>query len=639
MLEYPNLRAARGSRRSHDRVHHTVCPECPLGCGISLYLNDGGVVDLHGQASHPVNRGGLCARPLASIRNRMNPHRLMEAKSRPSTAAEYQGVESAAALMEELAERLRKIREQHGDESLAIACDPAAGLEFYLAAQRFAALWGTPFVFSPWSLPSHIAAGSNQLPPCWEWPQAPWLLLVEADPAASHPVAMRWLLEARDRGAKIIVLDSSFSATMAHADQAAFLIPGSGNLAGAALAKAMLGAGPAAIDEEPLKPWAPLPWDELEAATGVTQERWNELGSMLARLGPGVVLTGQDLAFQASYEIWPAMARATAGSGSQGTGWYPLGSGLPHLNVAAGLDSGENPAITCEAAGVPDAKTRERLQSIKALICSGDCLKGFAAPLADLLPKLELLVYFGSHATATYHQCHLAFPSPVWPESDFLHFSDDRLLQWGEKALEPPEQCQSGLQFWQNLSVGLGWANNFSFGQGEEPDSLAVFMESLLQQCHGCEGLNIEQIRQDQAKGKSVSLPAGESAAGPAETLKPAGPALESPSQAEPDLFPLYARAALSENGWHERPSNGNGACADWVQINPRIAQALGIESGDEVVVSGPLHSSEGRAQLSRLVPPRLVSSPSGLADRRVVLHKPDQSPESARAILKELFL
>jgi anaerobic selenocysteine-containing dehydrogenase len=636
MLEYQNLRAARGSRRAHDRVHQTVCPECPLGCGISLYLMNGSVVDLQGRSNHPVNCGGLCARPLASIRNLMASHRLTEAKSRPSFADEYQGAESPAALMEELAERLRKIKEQHGAESLAIACDPAAGLDFYLAAQRFAAMWGTPFVLSPWRLPARFSASMGP-PPCWEWPLAPWLLLVEADLAASHPVAMRWLLAARDRGAKVIVLDSSFSATMAHADQTAFLTPRSGNLAGVALAKAMLEAESEAIDKEPLKPLTDGSWEELDASTGVTPERWNELGSMLARLGPGVVLTGQDLAFQPSYEIWPAMSKAMGES--QGAGWYPLGAGLPPLNAAAGLDSQASPEITCEAAGVPDARTRERLQSIKALICSGDCLKDFAAPLAELLPELELLVYFGSHATATYHQCHLAFPSPVWPENDFIHFSDDHLLQWGERALEPPEQCQNGLRFWQNLSVSLGWGNSFSFGQGEKPDSLTDFLDSLLQQSPGLAGLSIEQIRQAQAKEESIFLPAAEPAAGPTEAIQPAGTAAESPSQDEPDLFPLYTRAALQENGCHAGPGNVNGASGAWVQINPRIAQALGIESGDEVVVSGPMHSSGGRAQLSRLVPPRLVGSPAGLAERRVVLHKPEQSPESARAILKELFL
>ena len=54
----------------------TTCMECPAGCGMHLWHRDGRVTKAEGNPSHPVNRGGLCARGQSSLQGLYDPDRL-----------------------------------------------------------------------------------------------------------------------------------------------------------------------------------------------------------------------------------------------------------------------------------------------------------------------------------------------------------------------------------------------------------------------------------------------------------------------------------------------------------------------------------------------------------------------------------
>jgi len=54
----------------------TVCRECPAGCGVNIRVREGRGTKAEGNALHPINRGGLCARGQASLQGLYNPDRL-----------------------------------------------------------------------------------------------------------------------------------------------------------------------------------------------------------------------------------------------------------------------------------------------------------------------------------------------------------------------------------------------------------------------------------------------------------------------------------------------------------------------------------------------------------------------------------
>jgi formate dehydrogenase major subunit len=67
--------AARSKKSSHlhpritdsDRIAKSVCPYCAVGCGQNVFVKDGKVVHIEGDADSPVSRGRLCPKGSASL--------------------------------------------------------------------------------------------------------------------------------------------------------------------------------------------------------------------------------------------------------------------------------------------------------------------------------------------------------------------------------------------------------------------------------------------------------------------------------------------------------------------------------------------------------------------------------------------
>ncbi|NLU62313.1 dehydrogenase [Rhodococcus sp. HNM0563] len=49
-----------------DRVAHSVCPYCAVGCGQNIFVKDEKIVQIEGNPDSPVNRGRLCPKGSAS---------------------------------------------------------------------------------------------------------------------------------------------------------------------------------------------------------------------------------------------------------------------------------------------------------------------------------------------------------------------------------------------------------------------------------------------------------------------------------------------------------------------------------------------------------------------------------------------
>ncbi len=72
-------RAASVSRTSLKtlRAIPTTCNLCPAGCGILAYLNGDRCVQILGNPSHPVNKGGICAKGISGLNLVYDPERLL----------------------------------------------------------------------------------------------------------------------------------------------------------------------------------------------------------------------------------------------------------------------------------------------------------------------------------------------------------------------------------------------------------------------------------------------------------------------------------------------------------------------------------------------------------------------------------
>jgi formate dehydrogenase major subunit len=650
-----------GSRKDYDRQVRTVCRECSLRCGIIAYLRNGRMIDLHGDDDHPVNRGRLCAQGLAFVQGIVSPYRLTRPAFRSSLEDPFTAVEDWGKALDWLAENLRKIKDRYGAESLVILSDPEADLEFAIGASRFAGLLGTPHLYHPWNAPSSPTGLmlSNPAPPCYEWGKSRSLFLIGADIAATHPVAFGWVLEARQRGAKIIAADVRFTRTLARADLPLSIRAGSENALGLALMKLVREDpgqhGGLALEglknpDQWLEALDRLSWPELKKVLGLSDKTLKELQSLLRENHPAVFVTGRNLTELEGYGVWPALATIESGTEKKGGGWYPLDLTTPPLNPRQGL-AGPPPAGIEEKEGFQAAGTWKELRKQieagamrpRAVLCPEDGLEDLLWAFQDQEKIPDLIATFGCFPGFARERSHAFFPGSLWAETSGLCFSNDRSVHWGEKILEPLAGCRSGLAFWAGMAKRFGGQEAFPWLREEGTTDQDSFCRWVLESSPALRGLSLNLLKDpDRISSSPLFWSFGpEGVKDPDIDPKPAVRAvasLASTRDGGPFPFhfqqtPLVTRSGSAGRFW---PSTQDLEEDDAVQIHPQTALALEIENGNAVVVASPAGNLAGRAWITRMVPPWMVASPKNLGQDRVLVHKKDQTPEEALSLLKE---
>jgi formate dehydrogenase major subunit len=81
-----------------DRVAHSVCPYCAVGCAQKVYVKDEQVVQIEGNPDSPVNRGRLCPKGSASKQLVTGPQRELKVRYRAPYATEWTELELETAM-------------------------------------------------------------------------------------------------------------------------------------------------------------------------------------------------------------------------------------------------------------------------------------------------------------------------------------------------------------------------------------------------------------------------------------------------------------------------------------------------------------------------------------------------------------
>jgi len=219
----------------------TTCGTCHIGCGVIAHVDGDRVVKIEGDREHPLNRGVLCPKGAASLELLYHPERLVKPLKREGKRGE--GRWSAISWDEALHIVARKLSEcsgAFGAKSVMFARGAAKGLQDdYLT--RFANLFGSPNItsmahvcFIPRRSASTMTYGFYAVPDLDHPPRAIVVWGNNITDTLFH-VYLR-IRHAKNRGAKLIVIDPVKSAIAREADLWVPVKPG-GDLA---LALAML---------------------------------------------------------------------------------------------------------------------------------------------------------------------------------------------------------------------------------------------------------------------------------------------------------------------------------------------------------------------------------------------------------------
>jgi formate dehydrogenase major subunit len=105
----PRSRDLEPRTETADRVAHSVCPYCAVGCAQKVYVKDEKVIQIEGNPDSPINRGRLCPKGSASKQLVTGPQRQQKVLYRAPYATEWTELDLGRA-MEMVADRFLEAR-------------------------------------------------------------------------------------------------------------------------------------------------------------------------------------------------------------------------------------------------------------------------------------------------------------------------------------------------------------------------------------------------------------------------------------------------------------------------------------------------------------------------------------------------
>ena len=232
----------RSSATSDETAIPTFCAMCGpgLGCGIYAYVKNGRFTRIEGMKESPINHGRVCAKAHAAPQWVYSPQRLKYPLKRIGEKGEgkFERISWNAAL-ELIASRLKEQKQKYGPESLAILSPARRSYSEYL--YRFLMAHGSPNYGHSGICAMQKAFAFTYTLGAAPWPDIPksnLIIIWGKQPVYSGSTRgnLKQILDARDRGAKIISIKPTMEPDVALSDLWIPIRPGTD----AALALAML---------------------------------------------------------------------------------------------------------------------------------------------------------------------------------------------------------------------------------------------------------------------------------------------------------------------------------------------------------------------------------------------------------------
>src|SRR6266446_506313 len=231
--------AATSLRIKEAKAFPGVCPYCAVGCAQLIYVKDGKIVDIEGDPDAPHTEGALCPKGSSTYQLSLNERRITKCLYRAPGATTWEE-KPLDWMMAEIAQRVKKTRDASFVEKVRVGardvtvnrCEGIAWLgssvldneENYLIAKlarglglvnlensarlcHSATVPALGATYGRGAMTTNLidVVNADVIMPTSNW-------------AECHPVSYRWVMKAKERGAKIIHVDPRFTRTSATAD-------------------------------------------------------------------------------------------------------------------------------------------------------------------------------------------------------------------------------------------------------------------------------------------------------------------------------------------------------------------------------------------------------------------------------------
>jgi len=640
----------------------SFCYSCPWTCPTEVFVRDGRVVYHKGNPEAPNNIGTRCAKGMASSWVTRDPDRLKypllrtNPKGRPG---EFKRVTWDEALGF-IADKLAAIKAEWGPEAVCYMThhDPNAIFMVQLLAQ----LYGTPNI----SLGHVMGCEGDRRSACLttfasvfpmhDFARSRYVMLWGMNMLGANQglFESRGLLDAKSRGAKLVVIDPSFTETAQKADEWIPINPGTDAAMALAMCKVI-------IDEELID--RPFVEAHCEGFAGY-REHLDANGYTPEWAAPicGVeAATIRRLAREFA-TTKPAISALFKGSGYYGNGndaaracyildaltgqvdkpgtlhlddWAPLAHPVeipkeamakpekPPLAHAMGYKlapiTGYPVVPEIPSSRLPDAVLADDPYPVRGLFCQATN-PVMSDPDRDrvraMFAKLELAVAQELYLSETALECDV-----VLPETSFYEHAELRQGMWlgaqailGQPAVSPPGEARPTYEIAKGLAEKMGWGEYFAYERWEDwaavaAKGLPVGLDELKRKGFWAGEVTYDRVpaglRTPSGKIEIRSEAYARAGHAPYPEWRPRSviPDDDYPLQLTHCKLSMHCNIVTQNNPYLMEICGEN-----WAEINARDAARYGIVDGAMMVVESPKDSITIRAKVVQGLVPGCIS-------------------------------
>ena len=662
--------------RAAERLVPTHCSFCGVQCAMYLRVKDGQVIGVEPR-DYPHSRGSLCPKGVVAYQQANHPDRLRYPMMRRNGALARASWDEA---LDFVVARWQAIQTEHGKDAVAIYSGSSMTNEKCYLMGKFARVAvGTRYIDYNGRLCMSSAAGAYEKAfgldraaiPMPDIPLADVILVVGSNVAECFPVAMQWIWRARDRGARIIVVDPRETPIARTADLWLPIRPGGDVALLNAILKILIDDG--MVDAKYVRERT-NGWDDVRAAVGQfsLEETERITGIPVNRIVAAARLYGSartslimhargiehsshgvdnclaciNLALARGQVGKPgggAMMLTGQGNGQGGREMGQKAAQLPgyrHIDDAdarryvAGVWGIPEPELPGAGVSAPDMVRLMANGTIKScLVMCSNLMVSLPdnAVVERALDNLDPLVVVDVFMSETAERADVVLPSAVWCEDEGTTTNLEGRVVKINQAAEPPGEARRDWEIACDLARRLGRGEFFPFHSAREIwNELRVATKGGIADYSG---ITYEKI--DAQDGVFWPCPSDDSEGTPrlfTERFAHAdGRARMIPVTYRPPAetpggdFPFYLTTGrvvyqyLSGNQTRRLAFLNSQAPEPWVEIHPTAAGRLGIASEDVVRVRTPRGAMELRALVTPTIRPDTLFIPFHYGHRQAV--------------------
>lgn len=486
------------------------------------------------------------------------------------------------------------------------------------------------------------------------------ILVIGSNFAENHPIVSRWVLDAKERGATLIVADPRFTPTAWTSDIFLQLLPGTDTCLINAMMhviieeglynKVFVAARTTGFEalQQVVKGYSP---QRSEALTQVPAERIIQAARAYAQAKNGAIIYCMGVTQHAcgteTVINCANLAMLCGHLGRPGTGVNPLRG---QDNVQGACDMGALPNVFPGYQSVADSQVRERFAS--AWGCAPEELSpkpgltvvemSYAAHRGDLhamlimgenaivsdpnvlhvrdaFERLDFLAVIELFLSETAEMADVILPAASFAEKYGTKTATDRRVQWFEQAIQPTGSTRPDWQIICDLAKGMDIGKSFRFNSVEE------ILEEINLVVPSYAGITAERVKTTLGGipwpcptadhpgtpilyTQSFNKPDGRGVITPVEHIPPV-----EETSAEFPLMLTTGRVVMHYNAGamtRRTRSLRSREPVLFVQIHPSTAQRYGISDGKMAQVITRRGGVEAKARVTRLIAEDLLFMP-----------------------------